>query len=217
MGRGMQYNAPLEETWNGNIMMMRHFAKEKKEIGGYSMEVRLQKALWRNLNELRFAISMRNCYNELARCAPKTNWAFFSYCSIALFNDMFSHEMKVLDMHKDAASFWYIRNCEPELVNSQLEKHCVKLGDIETLAKELKHIRDKTHGHIDKNGVMDSRKVWEDAHIKGDLVNEIIDKLWQVLNEVYKEEVGSEFGQPIHDGDDVDAILTACRAAAIKI
>ena len=202
---------------DGGITMIRHFTREKEEIGRHTRESRFHKALWRNLNELRFAISMRNCFNELTRGAPTTNWTFFSYCSIALFNDMFSHEMKVLDMHKDATSFWYIRGREPKLVDGLMEKYGVKPEDIKTLADKLKHVRDKTHFHIDRDGVLDSRKVWGDADIKGDFVNKVVDKLWQVLNEVYKEKYGSEFGQPIYDGEDVDTILRVCKSAGIKI
>ncbi len=178
---------------------------------------KIREALWRNLNELRYAISMRNCLNEFTTAAPETNWGFFTYCTIALYNDIFSHEIKVLDKHKKAASFWYIRNCNFDLVNKLMEKHNISIEEIEELSYKLKLIRDKTHFHIDKSGVIDPSVIWNEANIKGDYINEIIDKLYKVMNDVYREKYGCDFGQPIHDGKDAGIIVEACKIAGIII
>ena len=160
---------------------------------------------------------MRNCLNALSRVAPETNWSFFSYCHIALFNDIFSHEIKVLDQHRDAASFWYLRNCEMKLMDILLQKHSLTIDEIAGLCEKLKIVRDKTHFHIDKKGVIDSENVWIEAGITGDYINTIIDKLWYILNELFVEKYKVEFAQPVHDGSDVESIITTCIAAGIEI
>jgi hypothetical protein len=181
------------------------------------MDDRFYEALWRNLNELRFAISMRNCLNELVRVAPETNWGFFSYCYLALFNDIFSHVIKVLDRHKDAASFWYLRNCETKLVDDLALKHGLNIMEIEELCDKLALVRDKTHFHIDKKRVMDSSQVWKDAGIKGDYINRLIDKIWDILNDLFRAKYRGDFGQPIHDGKDVESIIRKCKESGILV
>ena len=63
-------------------------------------------ALVRNLRELRRTLSYRNAHEGLRNAAPETMWSFFSYATLALYDGMLFHAMKVLDKHADAASFF---------------------------------------------------------------------------------------------------------------
>jgi hypothetical protein len=178
---------------------------------------RFQKALNRNLYELSIAISMRNGLNELSKAAPKLYWSFFAYSYIALYDGYLSHAIKVLDRHKDAASFLCIRNCEMKLVNSLLKKKGMSLPDINVLVDKLTHVRDKTLFHIDKHGVDNSAKIWEEADIKGILINSIVDNIWEILNDIHREKYGKEYISPIYKGKDVAKIVEVCRSARIEI
>jgi hypothetical protein len=114
---------------------------------------RYGRSLTRLLHELRWAISERDAYNELCRVALETSWGFFSYASIALKNDMYAHAIKVLDLHGDTSSFWYVHRCKKKDVENALRKEHVSITEIQELADKMKLVRDKTHFHIDKKGV----------------------------------------------------------------
>ena len=82
---------------------------------------------------------------------------------------------------------------------------------------DLKHVRDKTHFHIDRNGVFDPRKIWLEAGITDDSFNKVIDGLWKILNHLHELEYGQRFNQTIYDGNDIEAILNVVREKGIVI
>jgi len=170
---------------------------------------RYNRSLVRNLVELERALSFRNSVNELARTALQTNWSFFSYAYLAMFDAMIFHAIKILDKHKDAASFWYIWNCNQKVVNAFIKIHNLSLDDVNSLSVKLKIIRDKTHFHIDKSAIFNPRAVWEEANISGNEFNKVLDNLWEVLRELYFEQFGKNFNQPIYAGEDIENIISA--------
>lgn len=178
---------------------------------------RFEHALNRVLNELRYAISMRNTHNVLVEAAPHTSWGFFSFVEIALFNDMIAHAIKVLDQHKDVSSFWYLQKTNEKLVNKAIRAHNIDIGQIAKTAKSLKHIRDKTHFHIDKRAVTNVSEVWSEANISGEQFNYAIDSLWLILQQVYFEYVGSKYIQPIYNGEEAAKIVSIAREKNIKV
>lgn len=178
---------------------------------------RYVRALRRNLFELRYALSERNLINEVVAVAPETSWSFFSYAYVAMTNDMFSHAMKALDTHKDAVSFWFLYRCKKEEVDDCLNDIGLSFIELEKMTADLKYVRDKTHFHIDRNGVFDPRKVWEKAGITGDFFNKVIEGLWEILNRLHESEHGKRFDQPIYEADDVRKILNVVREGDIRI
>ena len=100
----------------------------------------------------------------------------------ALFNDYIARCIKVLEDRGGAASFWYIYKTN----QGPLDKAALELGiDITELAgmsAKLKHVRDKTHFHIDRDGVLDPKVVWRDADIKGRALADVAAKTWGILN-----------------------------------
>ena len=175
------------------------------------------RSLVRNLYELHRSLSYRNAYNGLYAVVPATDWSFFSYASLAFFDGIFAHAIKVLDRHKDAASFFYLYNCNRKEVLAELAKSHLNLVDVQTLSSKLNKIRDKTHFHIDKKAVFSPNAVWLDADMTGNFFNNVMDKLWLVLNSLHASYFHREFGQPIYAAKDVKAIIEAVQSKGLRV
>jgi|GEM_PF-2428561 len=103
----------------------------------------------------------------------------------AFFGDMLRNTINVLDKQSDAASFWYIlKRDEIKSLRTYSEQKNILLED---LAGKLKHVRDKVFFHHDKNGVLDTKKIWQEADIVGKDVGEAIQYLFSILKELYEK------------------------------
>ncbi len=175
------------------------------------------RATRRILFELEKALSYRNAINELSKVTPKTCCSLFSYANLAMYDAMFFHIIKILDENKRASSFWYLWRHEPKIIEKLLLKHGITLDEVKQLSCKLKLIRNKTHFHIDKNNVINPRDVWDRANITWDFFHKIIDNLWNVLNDLYREQFGLEFNGQIYTGHDIQEIITATKARGVII
>lgn len=178
---------------------------------------RYNRAIIRNLFELERALSYRNGINELVRVAPTTWWSFFSYAYLAMYDAMFFHAIKILDEHKDAASFWYLWRCDQKTIENILLKHKLDFNEIELLSKKLIIIRDKTHFHIDKKEIFQPDDVWVKADIKGKFFNRVMDSLWNTLRDLHLKQFKKNFIQPLYNGNDIDSIIKAVKEKNINI
>ena len=178
---------------------------------------RYESAVKRSLNEIRYAISMRHAYNNLCTASDSLGWNFFGYSSIALFNDSFSHTIKVLDEHKDVSAFWYIYRSNREIADKALEENGIDLEKLKQASKSLKLIRNKTHFHIDKIRVSDSSSVWKEAGISGDRFNYAQDGVWSVLRSIHLKCFGEPYLQPIYSGEDISNIVSSVKSSGINI
>lgn len=178
---------------------------------------RYERALTRNLNELLRSLSYRNAYNTLYAVAPTDDLSFFSYASLALFDGMISHAIKVLDRHPDAAAFFYLFNCNPTTIARELAKNRLPKEDIDRLADKLIVIRNKTHFHIDKQGVLSPSKVWKQADISGSFFNRTLDRLWIVMNTLHVLQFERDFGQSLYTAGDIKPIVEAAQSKGIVI
>jgi hypothetical protein len=178
---------------------------------------RYARALTRNLYEVRSALSERNAVNAIVEVAPTTSWSFFSCAFSALYDDMLAHAMKVLDRHKDAASFRYLYRCNTSEIEELLKKIDLTIADIEKLSENLKDIRNGTHFHIDRNGVFDPSNIWKKANISGDFFNRVIEGIWDILNHLYISLHQKPFIQSIYEGKDIKEIIEAVKKAGIKV
>jgi len=169
-------------------------------------ESRFHRAIKRNINEVGRAILNRKALVGLESAKTYHVVDFIQSAYWALFNDMFAHAMKVLDYRKGNASFWYIYRCKEKELNQFIIKQGIDLGRIEATSKSLLHIRDKTHFHIDRDGVKNPKQVWHDAGVKGNQLAAVIDDLWVILNHLYEVEFGEKFQIPDYDGSDATEI-----------
>ena len=115
--------------------------------------------------------------------------SFFSISERALFNDMISHAIKVLEIDKrgDSSTFWYVLKQDKKTVEKLKSYSSKKISSLRGgLAVKLKHIRDKTHFHIDKDSILDPNKIWLKADIKGNELKEALQYLFILLEELYE-------------------------------
>lgn len=178
---------------------------------------RYSRSLIRNLHELKFLISKRNAVNILVVEIPEFGLSFFRYAYYSLKNDLIAHGIKILDKHIDSASFWYLYRCKKNRINKYLADKKFSIDEIEKLSQKLKTVRDKTHFHIDKDGVFDPDKIWEIAGITGNEFNLVFDFLWELLKNLHISQFSEPFRGHIYKGEDIKEIVRTIRNANIGI
>jgi hypothetical protein len=178
---------------------------------------RYEKTLTRLLNELRFAISKRNAHNKLNEASASFGWGFFGYSTLAFFNDMVSHAIKVLDEHRGSVSFWYIYKANQKVANKALQEARLEVSKLRELSTALKLIRDKTHFHIDRDRVFNPSEVWKEANISGDQFNCTIEGLWVALKYIHHNHFGEEYRQPVYEGEEIEKLINLAKSNGIKI
>jgi len=152
-------------------------------------------ALNRNLNEVRTAwFEWRTLLAIESVHHPFPEASFFYITHAALFNCAMGHLMKVLDHHKDSASFWFIYKQKQQEIDAQ-KGNKERIERLEHLSKpdRLKHIRDKTHFHIDKKAVLDPRQIWNNAGISSKEVNDALLDMIRILQTLCKKEFGDKY------------------------
>lgn len=168
-------------------------------------ETRYQRALKRNLHEVGRAILERKAMIGIKKADTYHTVDFIKIAYDALYNDMIAHAIKVFEDRGDA-SFWYIKRCKKKEIHNFVKENNIDISRFKVLTKSLKHIRDKTHFHIDRNAVKNTKQVWKDAGIKGRELAKGLDDLWSILNYLYKLEFDEDFVFPEYDGSDATEI-----------
>lgn len=175
---------------------------------------RYRKALYRNLNEVGRAILERRAMVGLEKARTHHTMDFIRIAYDAMFNDFIAHAIKLFEDSRGVASFWYVKRCKETEVADFVARNKIDMSKLERTRGSLKHIRDKTHFHIDKDAVKDSKAIWEEAKIKGRELAETIDIAWEILNYLYILDTGSNFYIPKYSGS--DAAKIAKYASTLK-
>jgi hypothetical protein len=118
---------------------------------------------------------------------------------------MLGHAIKVLD-RREKAGFWYLVSKKRAVVTELCARHNILLDDVRIVVKKLQRIRDKTHFHLDKQGVMTPRKVWKEAGLTRGELERAIDASLRLLCALHKEIRGTQFHIPYYDGSDARRI-----------
>ena len=173
------------------------------------------KAIARNFNEIASAIQKRQVLVTVEEYVKENGRIFFNGASFfdlavkALFNDVMSHLIKVLDANKDSATFWYIFQNEQNQILTLRSYSEEKISFLQDLSEKLKHVRDKTHFHIDKQDVIDPKRIWEKAGISGNDLGRgleyLFDMLLELKNLIRKENMTKD--NYFYDGCDVSKLL----------
>src|SRR5438132_745249 len=128
----------------------------------------LKRTLERCLAELGTAILLRRAMVAMESAhSMRASIDFFRLAYNAMFNDMIGHAIKVLDRNKDSATYWSVLNAERSMVETFAQSNGYDLGLYADMSDRLKIVRDKTHFHIDKKGVISPSDVWKAADING--------------------------------------------------
>lgn len=166
------------------------------------MRDRYGEAIIRSLKELSAAWSERMAMSGLEASSKWHKSDFYRISYYALFNSMLSRMIKVLDTHRDSASFWYIHKCSMKQVESKFSEKYGGISHIVKLSDKLKYIRDKVHFHIDRNAIFNPQKVWDESGMTIVEIKAVMQHLLEVLYELHIEYFGNEFSMPDYTGDD---------------
>jgi hypothetical protein len=120
---------------------------------------RYEAAIERNLAEVQRAVLDRRAMVAMESVGGISN-GYLKVIYYALFNDYIAHCIKVFERSSGAASFWYIYDTNQKPINEFARKNGIDIAKFESLTESLKHVRDKTHFHIDREGVLDPKAVW---------------------------------------------------------
>lgn len=177
----------------------------------------------RNFIEIANAIQKRQALVAVEEYTQRNGNIYFSGTSFlelafrALFNDTIAHAIKVLDFNKKSATFWYILKNRQEQIASLKSYSQEKILFLQDLGQKLKPIRDKTHFHIDKQGVLDPEKIWQEAGISGDKLGKgleyLFDMLFEIRNSIRKENMTKN--NYSYDGSDVIKLLDLAEAEGL--
>lgn len=137
-------------------------------------------AVGRNLAELQWAIVHRTTLQGIS-AVPHAHSIFLHSTYTGVFNDYIAHSIKVFERSANTASFWYIYRTHEQRVRDFTGKNGIDFQALEAVSAKLKHIRNKTHFHIDSEGVLDPTAIWKQAGLTGDELAGAIDAAWKIL------------------------------------
>ena len=143
-------------------------------------------AVERNLAELQRALLNRTAIQGIERLRGVTE-PFLQISYLALFNDYIAHCIKVFETREQAASFWYVYRTNQAPIDAFVRKNGIGLESMRAVSVKLKKVRDKTHFHIDKTGVLDSKAVWRVAGLTGEQLAMTVDFAWAILADLQKQ------------------------------
>jgi hypothetical protein len=186
-------------------------------------EIRYKKAIIRNLYEVAHALLELKVLKEYEKYRVENEiWicgeSFFGISERAIYNDMIAHAIKVLVMDKfDSTTFWYVLDITKTTGTLLTIYSEDRINSLKTLSEKLKIIRDKTHFHIDKIGVLDPHKIWDQANIKGNELEGALQYLFSFLNELHGIIFNKSFlFQPEdYEGKDVSKLLDLANSASL--
>jgi len=172
---------------------------------------RLEGSLRRVLMELNNCILKRRAFNKLVALKAAHGLSFFRVAAAALQNDLYAGAHRALETHQDSASFWYIRNLAPALIDRAEAKSGISLAEIERLAAKLKPIRDQVHSHVDRSAIDDPDKPWKEADLTGNEFIWLTESAHEVLRQAFLELTNEDSPVPSYDGDDIELIIRAYK------
>ena len=178
----------------------------------------LNAALTRNLAELQRAIlNMETMLGIEDAAEGNLSSRFLEISYKALFNDYVAHCCKVFE-HRSArvSTFWTIREQSEGMVDEIAARQAIDIATIEAVSIKLKAIRDKTHFHIDRTGMLDPRSVWREAGLKGSELADATRNAWRLLTALQRERGLPEMGLPAYDSAHAKGIAKAIISGTVS-
>lgn len=168
-----------------------------------------QKTIDRNLHEVTQALSEHKLLSEIENYNNQHGiygLNFFTVAYFATFNSMMGRAAKVLDRHPDSHGFWLIYKKNKNAIEQSKCFSSEKIPHLEDISNKLKHIRDTTLFHIDKEAIIDSKKVWADAAINAKSFKVGLDFLHEILYELCDDAFKYKYRQ-FFDGQGIAQLL----------
>jgi hypothetical protein len=177
--------------------------------------LRVIAAINRNFAEANDAILKLTAYRSLCEAGfSRAGTGFFAIAAQALFNDMIAGAIRIFDDHKDVASIWYVIRCNQPAAQRAAQACGIAIDDLRSIAPKLRHVRDKTHFHIDRKAVTDPSSVWAYADISDDALGNALHNAALLLAKIKQHVSGGELDSiGAYDGSDVRQIINAYLAS----
>ena len=150
---------------------------------------RYDSALKRNLAELQKILLIRATLLGIEKHG-RTAKVFTRVVDDALHNDHMSHAIKVFEQSSKSASFWYLYRTDPTPIDKFAKKVGYDMNNLQVVSDKLKAIRNGSHFHIDKTGVLDPDVVWSGAALTGKELGAAIDFVWAALSAIQEAKGG---------------------------
>ena len=150
---------------------------------------RYDSALKRNLAELQKILLIRATLLGIEKHG-RTAKVFTRVVDDALHNDHMSHAIKVFEQSSKSASFWYLYRTDPTPKDKFAKKVGYDMNNLQVVSDKLKAIRNGSHFHIDKTGVLDPDVVWSGAALTGKELGAAIDFVWAALSAIQEAKGG---------------------------
>lgn len=172
---------------------------------------KLRSAIEKVLLELNNCILKRRAYNKLISLKTSKRLDFFRICTLALQNDLYAGAHRAFDRHKDATSFWHIKNIAPKELAKAASDAGIAIENLEILAEKLKTIRDRVHFHVDRRNLTEPTKDWKDAGLTGNEFISLTENAHEILRIMYLDLTGQDSAIPDYFGEDIVKIITAYK------
>jgi hypothetical protein len=169
------------------------------------METLEQRSVARCTDEMARAILYFRALRGLAAADSDHGIDFIRLSYWAIYDQLFSHVIKVLD-RREQAGFWFLVQSYPDLCDKLCESANLSLTDVTAIEKKLQHIRDKTHFHLDKRGVLSPATIWKEADLAYGALENAMDTSFELLSLLFKELTGKAYHLPEYDGSDATVL-----------
>lgn len=138
-------------------------------------------------------------------------FSFFSVCSYALYNEIFTHIFRLSEDSPKCVSFinFYKQSAKTEFrlyIDEFFTMKGLRFKDILLIATKLNSIRNKAHFHIDKNHPLSQDEIFKEANLKWDDINLFIDVLYELLNGLFNKYVSDFNPYILYTGSDANNI-----------
>lgn len=176
---------------------------------------RILAAINRNFAEANDAILKLTAHDSLHRAGfSPTGVSFLAIADQALFNDMIASAIRIFDEHKEAGSLWYIIRCHEAVALAAARSCAIDMDEMRTIVPKLRHVRDKTHFHIDKRNVENPALVWSHADISIDEFTKALRNAAALLAKIKQDIYGGKMDVLTwYDGSDVRRMVDGFAAS----
>src|SRR6266436_6239429 len=117
---------------------------------------RFERTLKRLFNETYNLMSVQAALETLQN---STGGAILQTAFSALYGDRLLRLIRIFEDSRGTATFWYLYRCEPRNVAKGMD-----IPRLKQFSAKVKHIRDKTFVHIDKDFVFDPEDAYKEAN-----------------------------------------------------
>lgn len=136
-------------------------------------------------------------------CVDAIGLDFFRVSLNALKDARLIRLIRILEDDPQTASFWYLYKSNEKLLKKAAKACGFDLDWAKEISDKFLGIRNKTFVHIDKVGVFDTQKFYDEAGITHDDVDKMIVGLWEVMQALHIEVLGREIKCDDYTGEDI--------------